>query len=82
VLPASARQLQERDPRAATSLAAALGADDLAAAVSELLAALGAAVRLRDLGLPAAALPEAADLLAADSALDSGQASALLAAAW
>lgn len=83
VLPASCRFLQERDPRPAQRLAAALGAADLATGIGELLHETGAAVRLRDAGLAAADLPRAAGLLAEGvDGLDADRAAQLLAEAW
>ncbi|GAB3451426.1 maleylacetate reductase [Streptomonospora sediminis] len=68
LLPHVLRHFQRRHPEAAGEMAAALGtvgATDAADAIGALLRDVGAEIRLRDLGLSAADLPEAGDLLAA-----------------
>ena len=88
VLPASSAFLQEQDPEAAARLATALESTDLAAGIAELLADVGAVVRLRNIGLSASDMPRATDLLAGRGpgpgvpGMRVEQASALLAAAW
>ena len=88
VLTASLAFLQELDPAAAHRMALALGSADLAAGVAELLAGVGATVRLRDIGLLQTDLQRAANLLCGNGPntgvpnMDHARASALLVAAW
>jgi maleylacetate reductase len=88
VLPAASAFLQERDPRAAEPLARVLGAASLATGFRELVAEVGGATRLRDIGLTQTDLSRAAGLLAGTGphtgipGMTAVRASQLLAEAW
>jgi maleylacetate reductase len=83
VLPPALAFLQESRPDRGAMLGQALGAADVAAAVGALLAEVGATVRLRDIGLPEAGLPQAASLLSGGvPGMDEARASQLLQEAW
>lgn len=88
VLPAASAVLQERDPDAAERLAVVLGPSGLSTGINDLLEAVGAVARLRDLGLRKTELPRAANLLTGVgqsremAGLSVARASQLLEEAW
>jgi maleylacetate reductase len=83
VLPPALRFLQEPHPRCAAVLADVLGAADVAGAVRDRLADVGATVRLREIGLPASGLARATRLLVDGvPAMTQAHAARLLEEAW
>lgn len=88
VLPAATAFLQEQQPGSAEPLMLALGGPDLAATLAGLFAEVGAAPRLRDLGLAHVDVQRATELLTDRGlhgdipGLSEARASQLLAEAW